>query len=480
MSSVPAFRTRTLLRRLAGLACSAVLLAGCATAISGQAVKVGAASDLNPPASGPSGPKAGVTPADINVKNDGHTQSDTLAKDTIADLYVYYGQIFQKDFGKTFTPAKALVSYDSKVKNGPTVCGRSLYQDVNASYNPCADTIVWDRGVLLPDLTKEVGVLAAPTVLSHEMGHLVQDRLETNTDNVLLLEEQADCYAGGYWRWVADGNSRYFDLNQTAGIRQVLSAMMSTGDPVGTTTSTEGAHGSGFDRSYSFTLGYTNGAKRCSQITAAEVQARITETGFGKLPVKFGNVAITDKFIGQVATVVNSYFAQTLKGYQAPKLVPFDGATGPACNGTATPFPVGYCQSTNTITYNLKELARIGTPTAGFKSINGDFSAVLILVSRYGLAAQATTGGTPLGNQSGLRGLCYAGSWASWMRTARGPDKLQLSPNDLNKAVYEVLNSPLPASDAAGSSATSVLDQVQALYVGVVFGATQCYDFYSS
>ncbi|MET3806219.1 putative metalloprotease [Nakamurella sp. UYEF19] len=478
MSPSPRFR------RLLGLATAAVLLAGCASTIGGQAVKVGAAQGTTtaPPTEtpGPTGPKAGVAPADVKVVNDGNTQSDTLAKNTIEDLYTYYGQIFEKDFSKAFTPAKQLISYDSKVKNSPKVCNRSLYQEVNASYNPCADTIVWDRGVLLPDLTKEVGILAAPTVLSHEMGHLVQARLGVETNDVLLLEQQADCYAGGYWRWVADGNSKYYDLNKTAGVRQVLSAMMSTGDPVGTTTSTEGAHGSGFDRSYAFTLGFSNGAVRCSKITTAEVQARITETGFTVLPKNFGNIDISDKFLGQIATVANSYFGQTVKGYKPPTLTPFEGTSGPACNGAPTLYPVGYCQATNTITYNLKELQRIGTPTAGFKSINGDFSAVLLLVSRYGLAAQATTGGTPLGTQAGLRGLCYAGSWASWMRKTQGPDKLRLSPNDLNKAVYEVVNSPLPASDAAGSASSAVIDQVQALYVGVVFGATQCFDFYSS
>jgi predicted metalloprotease len=469
--------------RLIALAAAGLMLAGCANAISGQAVKVGAAAGTGSSATaaaGPSGPKTGVTPADVTVGNDGRTQSDTLAKNTIEDLYDYYGQIFQKDFGKAFTPAKALISYDSAVKDGPTVCGRSLYRSVNASYNPCADTIVWDRGQLLPDLTRQVGILAAPTVLSHEMGHLVQNRLGVKTDDVLLLEEQADCYAGGYWRWVADGNSKYFDLNQTAGIRMVLSAMMTTGDPVGTTTSAQDAHGSGFDRSYSFTLGFSNGALRCSKITSAEVKARITETGFTDPPQNFGNVAITDKFLAQIATVANSYFAQTVKGYRPPTLTPFTGKTGPVCNGAPTQFPVGYCQATNTITYNLAELARIGTPNAGFKSNNGDFSAVLILVSRYGLAAQATSGGTSVGNQSGLRGLCYAGSWASWMRTARGPDKLKLSPNDLNKAVYEVLASPIPATDANGMSSAAVIDQVQSLYIGVVFGAGQCYDFYSS
>ena len=468
------------IRRWVALLTVAVLVSGCAGVIAGRAVRVGAggASGASSTPPGPSGPKDGVAPARIAVTNGSSSESDTLAGNTIADLYDYYGQNFLQDFGIAFTPAQHLLSYDSRVK-GETVCGRSLYHEVNASYNPCADTIVWDRGVLLPELTQQVGELAVPTVLSHEMGHLVQNRLDVNTDDVLLLEQQADCYAGSYWRWVADGNSRYFDLNQTDGIRQVLTAMMSTGDPVGTMPSTQGAHGSGFDRSYAFTLGYSNGAVRCSRITSAEVKARITETGFTVQPENNGNVDITPAFIGDLAGVVNSYFSQTVGGYRPPTLVAFQGSTGPGCNGAATQFPVGYCQSSNTVTYNLPELRRIGTPTAGIQSTNGDFSAILILVSRYGLAAQASTGGTTLGTQSGLRGLCYAGSWASWMRHRHGPQQLTLSPNDLNKAVYEVLASPLPASDAAGSSTVAVIDQVQALYIGVVFGAKQCTDFYS-
>jgi len=469
-------------RRLAGLVVAALLVAGCSSAIGGQAVKIGAAdraTSTNPPAPGPSGPKAGVEPATLFVTNDGGTPSDTLAKNTIADLYQYYGEIFQKDFDQPFVPARTLISYDSQIRGGPTVCGRSLFKEVNASYNPCADTIVWDRGELLPQMAKEVGVLSAPTVLSHEMGHLVQNRLGLRTEDVLLQEQQADCYAGGYWRWVSDGRSKYFDLNLTEGIRQVLTAMMSVGDPVGTTASTAGAHGSGFDRSYAFTLGFSNGAVRCRRITSAEVRARITETGFTVLPVNSGNLPITDRFLGQIAATVDSYFSQTVKGYRAPILEPFQGNTGPACNGATTPFPVGYCPATNTVSYNLGELKRVGTPSNGFKSTNGDFSAVLILVSRYGLAASATAGGSAIGDQAGLRGLCYAGSWSSWLRKPQGAARLRLSPNDLNKAVYEVLASPLPASDAAGSNSTAVLDQMQALYIGVVFGPRQCSAFYS-
>lgn len=472
-------------RSLVLVALTALVAAACTHAIGGQAAKIASTDgtrSANPPADGPSGPKPGVAPSNIKVTNDGHTDMDTAAKNTITDLYAYYTDVFPKDFQRTFTPAKELISYDSNVR-GPSVCGRSLFKEVNASYNPACDTIVWDRGVLLPQLTSKVGPLGAPTVLAHEMGHLVQARLDvpiTAATQVILLEQQADCYAGAYWRWVADGHSTYFDLNQTTGFRQVLSAIMATGDPVGVTKSADQAHGSAFDRSFAFALGYANGAVRCNQIDQAEVDRRIQETGFTVLPKNFGNVDVTDKFLGQVATVVNSYFTERVKGYQPPALKSFDGSTGPACGGTPGTFPVSFCAATNTVSYNLKELQRIGTPTAGYDSQNGDFSAVTLLVSRYALAAESTGGAATTGDQAGLRALCYTGSWAGWMRKPQGPEKLQLSPNDLNKAVYEVMSSPLPAADVAGSTSTPVIDQIQALYIGVVSNdVTKCRDFYS-
>jgi hypothetical protein len=55
-----------------------------------------------------------------------------------------------------------------------------------------------------------------------------------------------------------------------------------------------------------------------------------------------------------------------------------------------------------------------------------------------------------------------------------------LSPNDLNKAAYEVMSSPLPATDVNGNTSTTVIDQVQALQIGVIYDINQCYSFYSS
>ncbi len=470
--------------RFGGAVLALLLAAGCTSAVAGSPAKIGS---VNTPSQtqtddGPTGPKAGVAPATIAVTDDGHTPYDTLAKNTIDDLYTFYSENFPTEFGKPFTEAKELKSYDSNDSKA-TVCGRSLYKSVNASYNPSCDTIVWDRGVLLPEITKDIGQLGVPTILAHEMGHLVQNRLdvdESQLTRVMELEQQADCYAGAYWRWVADGHSKYYDLNQSAGVRQVLQAIMSTSDPAGLPPSAQQAHGSAFDRSYALSLGFTNGMQRCNKIDEAEVTARVKETGFTVIPTDFANVAIDNAFLGKVATVLNSYFAPRFPGYQPPTLTPAGGDTAVGCDGAATQSPVAYCPSSNTVSYSLPALVQAGTPDQGFDSKKGDFSAVILLASRYALAAESIKGASTTGDQAGLRALCYAGSWANWMRSPQGPDKLELSPNDLDKAVYEVVSAPTAATDSTGHTSTRVIDQVQALYVGVVNTPTRCYDYYAS
>jgi predicted metalloprotease len=474
------FRRVRRTRLAVAVALLAVVVAGCTSTVSGQAVRVaaGGTASQDPPADGPNGlktdaPKSAVTAEHALADN----KYDMLAEATVSDLYVFYGEVFPQDFGKEFTKAKALVAYDSNDKNA-TACGSKLTGSVNASYVGCCDTIVWDRGVLMPMLEKEVGELSAPTVLAHEMGHLVQARLGVPRSSTLLLEQQADCYAGAYWRWVADGHSQYFDFSETAGMRQMMAAMLWIGDPVGLSSDNGGAHGSAFDRSFAAALGFANGAKRCNAITQAEVNKRVQQTGFTQVPKDFGNIAVSDKLITQVTATLDEYFGKTVPGYTKPKLAKYSGDTPPACQGSTPQPPVDYCPATKTVNYNLEQLQKIGTPPADWSKSNGDFSAMILLASRYALAAQATGGGSLTGNQAGLKALCYAGTWAKWLKQPQGPDKLKLSPNDLNKAVYEVITSPMPAGDVNSRTGTRVLDQVQALHIGVVYDIRSCFDFY--
>lgn len=470
-------------RLVAGVTVIALLTAGCTQSVSGQAVRVAGADgnqSKTPPPEAKSGLKANAPTSPLTapgaVKGNKY---DALALDTIDDLDTFYSQVFQQDFGKTFTPAKQLMSFDSKT-SASAACGQKLHGLQNAQYLPECDEIIWDRGDLMPTMEKEVGELSAPTILAHETGHLVQARLGVAETSVLLFEQQADCYAGAYWRWVADGHSKYFDFSQGDGLRQVFAAMMWVGDPVGLMPDNAQAHGTAFDRVFAASLGFANGPKRCNAITQAEVNQRIEETGFSKLPLHFGNVQVTADLITQVAATLDEYFGQTVPNYTKPTLAAYTGSSPPPCQGSTPAPPVDYCPATKTVQYNLSQLQKIGTPKASWQSNSGDFSAMMLLASRYALAAQATGGGSLTGNQAGLRGLCYLGTWASWMKKPQGTKNLHLSPNDLNKAVYEVVTSPQAAGDVNSATSTTVLDQVQALNIGVVYDIRRCFDFYGS
>jgi len=425
------------------------------------------------------GLKANAPKPDLQITGYTGDQADTIAADTLADLFDYYESIFQDDFGRKYVRPAHLVSYDSTDKNGK-VCGSSTYQFVNAFYADSCDTVAWDRGVMLPHMISDIGILAPAVVLSHEIGHDVQHLLGVpDTTSTLVLEQQADCYAGAYWRWVADGNSTYFNFNQTEGMRQLLLSLFQGHDPVGSSGDGDNDHGNGFDRTYAATLGYTSGAVRCSQISQAEIDHRGQEFPFDGIPQQYGNVDITTDVLSGIIGTVDEYFGQTAPGYVPPTLKTFEGDTPPACDGYQSSFPVTYCPTTNTVSYNLAELQRIGTPTAGWESVNGDFSAIVLLVSRYALAAQASGHSSITGNAAGLRALCYAGTWATWMRNPQGPDGYQLSPNDLDKAIYEIVSSPLPGADANGATTATLIERVQAFDIGVTHQITECFDFYT-
>lgn len=96
---------------------------------------------------------------------------------------------------------------------------------------------------------------------------------------------------------------------------------------------------------------------------------------------------------------------------------------------------------------------------------------------RYALAAQ-NAGHSPItGPAAGLQALCYSGTWASWMRTRDGD--YRLTPNDLDKAIYEIASSPIAGSDVGGSNSAPILDRVQACGFGVTHQIPDCFDKYA-
>ena len=61
-------------------------------------------------------------------------------------------------------------------------------------------------------------------VLAHEYGHSVQHQAGLVDDDTptLVGEQQADCLAGVYMRWVAEGNSPRFTLSTGDGLNNLL------------------------------------------------------------------------------------------------------------------------------------------------------------------------------------------------------------------------------------------------------------------
>ena len=133
-----------------------------------------------------------------------------------------------------FQPATTLVSWDSTEYSTRQFCGNDTYDFVNAVYCWDDNNIGWDRGQLLPLLRKTFGDISIPLVLGHEYGHAVQRRAQlagTATPS-LVAEQQADCFAGVYMRWVAEGKSPRFTMSTGDGLNSVLATVISLRDPV--------------------------------------------------------------------------------------------------------------------------------------------------------------------------------------------------------------------------------------------------------
>ena len=87
----------------------------------------------------------------------------------------------------------------------------------NAYYCPGDDGIVFDSAALVPVLIGHYGTAALAVAIAHEFGHAVQDRVggapadgassDGESAPAILVEAQADCDAGAFLAWAADGNA---------------------------------------------------------------------------------------------------------------------------------------------------------------------------------------------------------------------------------------------------------------------------------
>lgn len=459
------------------------MLPGCATTVAGNAVsvfddpfKVGGLQAVD----GPSGLRPDAEKPTRKVTDGNGGQIDKIAVQSVSDIEAYWEFAFPETFNdRPFKPVKALISWDSDAYDG-VFCDEETSGLVNAAYCDYDNTIGWDRGVLLPSLRKANGDMAITMVLAHEYGHAIQKLAHLNKKKTpaLVSEQQADCFAGVYVRWVAEGNSPRFTVSTGDGLNNLLAGMISFRDPLLSEDDYyDGGdeHGSAFERISAFQFGFTDGPSACAAIDTKEIAARR-----GDLPVELpsnetGELPVTEESTRSIIDAMNILFKP-----EHPPALTFDEASAQKCPDARPSPPASYCPATNTIAVALPELQKMGTSTADQENalLQGDNTAYSVLVSRYVLALQRQHGGLILDNaEAGLRTACMTGvATARLSKEVTTPDgtTVGLTAGDIDEAISGLLTNGLVASDVNGETVPAGFSRIDAFRIGVLGDQDRC------
>lgn len=463
----------------------AVLLSGCASMgmTSGTAVPVIIdPSEVGglPTTTGPSGPREGAPDAQRDVVNTDGSDVDTLATNAIADIETYWDRTYPQIFGgAAFRPADKLISWDAYSRSNPEFCREDTSGFPNAGYCTNDRTIGWDRGALFPELIDAFGPMGVVVVLAHEYGHAIQDQAGLVDRNTLgiVAEQQADCFAGAFVRYVAQGQAERFTINTTDGLSSVLETIVSVRDATPDDPAFE--HGSAFERVTATQMGFTTGARICTSIDQQEI-----ETRRGDLPRYFeadesGELPVTT----QTLDMFTQTFSLVL-GLDPAPTVSYDGAET-NCADAQTTHPVSYCPATDTIGIDVDDLAAFGVPLQTNdlvpRIVRGDFGAYILFLSRMVLAQQHRQDRPLQGAAIALRTACLAGVATAKLSPGIRPEEAQvyMSPGDLDEAVSGLLDNGAAASDVNGTTVLSGFTRVEAFRIGVLQDQFACTSRYN-
>jgi uncharacterized protein len=177
-------------------------------------------------------------------------------------------ELWQQEFGKlgrTYTPPK-LVLFRSATQSG---CGTAT-SDVGPHYCPLDQTIYLDETFfdqMETYLGATGGDVAEAYVISHEVGHHVQNLLGTidqapdNQQGAINIELQSDCYAGMWAHSIKD-----IDVIEPGEIQEAMDAAATVGDDNiqskvnGQVDPETWTHGSSQERMKWFNTGYELGS----------------------------------------------------------------------------------------------------------------------------------------------------------------------------------------------------------------------------
>ncbi|HWF28506.1 MAG TPA: peptidase [Mycobacterium sp.] len=472
----------------AAIACAAAILvvAGCSTFVEGRALSM-----LNDPfrvgglpaTNGPSGIRPNAPSPTGTVVNTDNGTIDKLSLLSVNDIEEYWKSVYGESLKGTFIPVGKLVSYDSNSPSSPIVCHNDTYKLVNAFFTSRCNLIAWDRGVFMAVAQRYFGDMSVNGVLAHEFGHALQQmaKLVTRKDVTIVREQQADCFAGVYLFWVADGKSPRFTLSTADGLDHVLAGIITTRDPVmDADTENDDEHGSALDRISAFQMGFISGASACAGIDKQEIEQRR-----GDLPKTLRVDTSGDPETGEVTINEDtlSTLMELLGKIYSPKNPPTLSYKPADCPDAKASPPASYCPATNTIVIDLPGLATMAKVSAESEHTlpQGDDTALSVVMSRYALAVQHERGLPMQSPWTALRTACLTGVVHRKMAEPIDlPSKkeLLLTAGDLDEAVAGLLTNHQVASDADGTSVPAGFTRIAAFRGGVTGNMDACYSRY--
>ncbi|TFV63285.1 hypothetical protein E4P41_05160 [Geodermatophilus sp. DF01-2] len=412
------------------LATAALLLvSGCSVVV------VGRPSAAQPPA-------ADVPPGEVGVAGATEEPVDVLARNALADLETYWTEQFPDVFGQEFVPLQGgYFSVDPDDVDPAAYpqgigCGEDP-RDVesNAFYcqapdAPNSDSISYDRA-FLQELAEQYGRFIPALVMAHEFGHAVQGRVGYPDDSI-SVETQADCFAGAWTAWVADGQAEHSQIRAPE-LDEVLRGYLLLRDPVGVTT--EAAHGSYFDRVSAFQEGFDAGPTVCRDEFTA--QRPYTQDAFSTAneAASGGNApfGLAQQYAAEALPEFwdRAFAAEFGETFVSPTLEPFAG-TAPTCAPDDRDLVL--CADEDLVGYDVRDL--VGPAYEQLES--ADYAVITAASLPYALAAREQLG-LSTDDEAAIRSAVCLTGWFSRAFFDGELEAADISPGDIDEAVQFLL-----------------------------------------
>jgi predicted metalloprotease len=421
----------------------------------------------------------GLAPSDDDrgSRRNGQTgsagSSDVVTK-SLKDVERFWTAQFPKiDKGQAFQAVKGGYHPYTETTPPPDCGGQPFEYQPNAFYCPDGDFIAWDAQQLIPQLQEAFGPLLVGVVMAHEYGHAIQTRLGDTEQPTVVLEQQADCYAGAWLADVQGGHSSAFKKPTPAQVDNTVAGILMLRDQPGTPALAEGAHGNAFDRVRALQEGVQQGVAKCASYNENNLQ--VTEVPFSteEEAATGGDLPYEDA-INLLAKDAQAYWTRTFPelpggGSWLPLQVQgFEAGAPPDCNDPdeQAEGAAFYCPSGDFVAFDNSDLG----PRL-YQRI-GDFAVGMLLGDLFSRAAQDRRGASTEDKAGQLTVDCLAGSWTNDLLTRDNQDDqgIRLSPGDLDEAVTALL----AFGRAGDNSGPSAFDRIAAYRKGVLEGLGVC------